>query len=80
LENCIRRIAKLSLHFGKLPDQLPDDKINEYFCSQALSAKSPSLSNFKNAVYGLHYYFRLIGQKISGPYHCLLSKKEQIYL
>jgi site-specific recombinase XerD len=61
LENYIRRIAKISLHYGKLPEQITDDEINEYLCSLALSAKSPSRSNFKHAVYGLRYYFRLLG-------------------
>jgi integrase/recombinase XerD len=62
LENYIRRIALISLHFGKLPEQVSDDEINEYLASLALSAKSPSRSSFKHAVYGLRYYFRLIGQ------------------
>jgi len=62
LENYIRRIAILSLHFGKLPEQVSDDEINEYLASLALSSKTPSRSNFKHAVYGLRYYFRLMGQ------------------
>jgi len=62
LENYIRRIAQISLHFKKLPEQISDDEINEYLTSLALSAKSPSRSNFKHAVYGLRYYFRLLGQ------------------
>lgn len=62
LENYIRRIAQISLHFGKLPEQIDDGQINEYLTSLALSAKSPSRSNFKHAVYGLRYYFRLLGQ------------------
>jgi site-specific recombinase XerD len=62
LENYIRRIAIISLHFGKLPEQVSDDEINEYLASLALSSKTPSRSNFKHAVYGLRYYFRLIGQ------------------
>ena len=62
LENYIRRIAILALHFGKLPEQISDDEINEYLASLALSAKSPSRSNFKHAVYGLRYYLRLMGQ------------------
>lgn len=61
LENYIRRIAQISMHFGRLPEQVSDDEINEYLCSLALSAKSPSRSNFKHAVYGLRYYFRLLG-------------------
>jgi site-specific recombinase XerD len=62
LENYIRRIAIISLHFGKLPEQICDDEINEYLASLAISSKTPSRSNFKHAVYGLRYYFRLIGQ------------------
>ncbi|MFA6402775.1 MAG: phage integrase N-terminal SAM-like domain-containing protein [Salinivirgaceae bacterium] len=62
LENYIRRIALISLHFGRLPEQVSDDEINEYLAALALSAKSPSRSSFKHAVYGLRYYFRLIGQ------------------
>jgi hypothetical protein len=61
LQNYIRRIASVSLHFGKLPEQVTDDEINEYLTSLALDPKSPSRSNFKHAVYGLRYYFRLLG-------------------
>jgi site-specific recombinase XerD len=62
LENYIRRVALISLHFGRLPEQVSDDEINEYLAALALSAESPSRSSFKHAVYGLRYYFRLIGQ------------------
>jgi len=62
LHNYIRRIAQISLHFGELPEQVMDEEINEYLTGLALSAKSPSRSSFKHAVYGLRYYFRLIGQ------------------
>jgi site-specific recombinase XerD len=62
LHNYIRRIASISLKFEKLPEQIEDDEINEYLTSLALNPKSPSRSNFKHAVYGLRYYFRLIGQ------------------
>lgn len=62
LENYIRRIAQISLQFGKLPEKISDDEINEYLTALALSSKSPSRSNFKHAVYGLRYYYRLLGQ------------------
>jgi integrase/recombinase XerD len=61
LNNYIRCIANIALHFGKLPELISDDEINEYLCALALNPKSPSRSNFKHAVYGLRYYFRLIG-------------------
>ncbi len=62
LNNYIRRIALISLHFGKLPEFVSDDEINELLISLALDPKSPSRSSFKHAVYGLRYYFRMIGQ------------------
>ncbi|MBU0488098.1 MAG: site-specific integrase [Bacteroidetes bacterium] len=61
LSNYIRRIAGISLHFSRLPEEISTDEINEYLISLALSPKSPSRSNFKHAVYGLRYYFRHIG-------------------
>ena len=59
LDNYIKSISRISLHFSKLPDQISDDEINEYLCALALDPKSPSRSSFKHAVYGLRYYFRL---------------------
>lgn len=61
LNNYIRRIAIISLHFSRLPELISDDEINEYLTSLALSAKSPSRSSFKHAVYGLRYYYRHLG-------------------
>lgn len=62
LNNYIRRIAGISLKFERLPELISDDEINEYLCSLALDPKSPSRSNFKHMVYGLRYYYRLMGQ------------------
>lgn len=61
LNNYIRRIALVSLHFGKLPDQIEQEEINEYLVALALDPKSPSRSSFKHMVYGLRYYYRLLG-------------------
>jgi len=61
LNNYIRRIAKVCLHFGCLPENISDDELQEYLCSVALDPKSPSRSTFKHVVYGLRYYYRLIG-------------------
>lgn len=62
LNNYLRRIAAISLHFGKLPEHISDEDVNEYLTSLALSKNSPSRSNFKHMVYGLRYYFRHIGE------------------
>lgn len=61
LNNYIRRIALISLHFGQLPEQIDDDEINEYLVALARDPRSPSRSSFKHMVYGLRYYYRLMG-------------------
>lgn len=60
--NYIRRIASVSLHFGRLPNELEEDEINTYLVALARDPKSPSRSSFKHMVYGLRYYYRLIGK------------------
>ena len=62
MNNYIRRIALISLHFKRLPEQISDEEINEYLTGLALDKNSPSRSSFKHMVYGLRYYFRHIGQ------------------
>ncbi len=57
----IRRIALFVLHFGKLPEQIDPEEINGYLVALARDPKSPSRSSFKHMVYGLRYYYRLLG-------------------
>ena len=59
--NYIRRIALFVMHFGKRPEQIDSDEINEYLVSLARDPRSPSRSSFKHMVYGLRYYYRLFG-------------------
>jgi len=61
LNNYIRRIALFILHFKQLPEHLSEDEINEYLVALARDPKSPSRSSFKHMVYGLRYYYRLLG-------------------
>lgn len=61
LNNYIRRIALFVIHFGKLPQKADADEINEYLVALARDPKSPSRSSFKHMVYGLRYYYRLMG-------------------
>jgi len=49
------------LHFERLPEQVTEDEINEYLVSLARDPRSPSRSSFKHMVYGLRYYYRLLG-------------------
>jgi site-specific recombinase XerD len=56
-----RKIAQLCLHFGKLPQNINEKELNKYLASMARQSKSPSLSEFKHAVYGIRYCYRLLG-------------------
>jgi len=61
LKNYIRRIALFVIRFGKLPEKIDPEEINEYLVALARDPKSPSRSSFKHMVYGLRYYYRLLG-------------------
>src|SRR5690554_5181850 len=61
LNNYIRRIALFVIHFERLPEKVSEDEINEYLVALARDPKSPSRSSFKHMVYGLRYYYRLLG-------------------
>jgi site-specific recombinase XerD len=61
LNNYIRRIALFVIHFKRLPEQVSEDEANEYLVALARDPKSPSRSSFKHMVYGLRYYYRLLG-------------------
>jgi len=78
LENYIRRVALISLHFGRLPEDISEEEINEYLAALASNPQKPSRSTFKHAIYGLRYYFRLIGQNKRAI--LLPSLKEEIKL
>jgi integrase/recombinase XerD len=62
LNNYIRQVALVSLHFNQLPECITEEEINEYLTALAQNAKCPSRSSFKHAVYGLRYYYRHIKQ------------------
>jgi len=61
LNNYARKLAQLSLHFGKLPQHVSEKELNKYLAQLARQSKIPSLSDFKFAVYGLRYCYRLLG-------------------
>ncbi len=58
LNNYGRCIAKISLHFKRLPTELEEEQINGYL--QSLThGSAPSRSYFKHTVYGLRFLFRI---------------------
>ena len=61
LKNYRRKMAQLSLHFGKLPQHIDEKELNKYMAQLVRQSKSPSLSDFKFTVYGMRYCYRLLG-------------------
>lgn len=61
LYNYMHRIALVSLHFKRLPEDISDEELTEYLTALALDSNSPSRSGFKHTVYGLRYYYRHVG-------------------
>jgi integrase/recombinase XerD len=61
LYNYMHRIALVSLHFKRLPEDISEEELKEYLTTLALDVKSPSRSGFKHTVYGLRYYYRHVG-------------------
>lgn len=61
LNNYSRKLAQISLHFGKLPQHIGEKEMNRYLAKMARSSTRPSLSDFKLMVYGLRYCYRLLG-------------------
>jgi integrase/recombinase XerD len=61
LTNYARKVAQISLHYGKLPQHISEKEVNRYLASIARNSKTPSLSDFKFYVHGLRYCYRLLG-------------------
>lgn len=65
LNTCIsylRKIAEISLYYNKLPEQMNEPEILVFLDKKIQDARSLSLSEFKHCVYGLRYYFKMIGR------------------
>jgi integrase/recombinase XerD len=60
--NYSRKLADLSLHFKKLPEDLTEEELRDYLAYLIERAKSTSLSEFKQTVYGIRYYFKIYGR------------------
>jgi integrase/recombinase XerD len=61
LKNYARKVAQTCMHFGKLPQHISEKERNKYLAELTRQSKVPSFSNFKFPVYGLRYFFRLLG-------------------
>jgi integrase/recombinase XerD len=56
--NYSRSIAAIALHFNRVPHNISVEEINSYLYRMT-QVGTPSLSYFKQAVYGLRHWFRL---------------------
>lgn len=62
ITNYSRSIAAIALHFNRVPHLIGVDEINGYLYRLAQQG-TPSLSYFKQAVYGLRHWFKLFGME-----------------
>lgn len=85
LINYGRAVARISLHFNKLPLALDDEQVEDYLLFLKRT-HHPSKSYFKHTVYGIRFLFRLFGRedravrmpsvKRGKPLPVVLSKSE----
>jgi integrase/recombinase XerD len=73
-----RRLAHLSLHFGKLPQDISEQEMNKYLVALAKQSKTPSRSTFKFAVYGLRYCYRMLGLNKNNVQLPILHKDKKL--
>ncbi len=59
-KNYSRNLAKISLVFGQLPEFCTDKQIDDYLLD-LLKKKPASESGFKHMMYGLRFYFKMLG-------------------
>lgn len=61
LHNYSRQLAKIALHYNRLPGDLTNEEISQYLYDIAKRHKTPSDSYFKFVVYSLRFLFKLDG-------------------
>lgn len=63
LRNYSHHLAKLALHFNRIPTALDPDQVNDYLYLVKQQHKTPSDSYFKFTVYALRFAYRMEGLK-----------------
>lgn len=61
--NYSRKLADLVLNFNKLPEYINEDELRNYLAELVQQAKSISQSEFKQLVYGLRFYYKMLGKR-----------------
>lgn len=63
LNNYTRYLAKIALHFNRLPTEIDINEINDYLYFVQNQYNTPSLTYFKFTVYGLRFAYKVEGLK-----------------
>lgn len=63
LKSYASHLAKLALHYGRVPHEVDVDQINDYLYLVQQQHNTPSDSYFKFTVYGLRFVYRMYGMK-----------------
>lgn len=77
ISNYSRSIATIALHFNRVPHQISVDEINSYLYRITVHDK-PSISYFKQAVYGLRHWFRVFGMEEKAIQMPSIKKEETL--
>ena len=77
ITNYGRSMAIIALHFNRVPHHVSVDEINSYLYSITVHQKL-SVSYFKQAVFGLRYWFRLFGMEDKAIAMPSIRKEEKL--
>lgn len=77
ITNYSRSIAYIALHFNRVPHHISVEEINSYLYRMTVHEKLSS-SYFKQAVYGLRYWFRLFGMEEKAIAMPSIKKEEKL--
>lgn len=77
VENYSRSVAHVALHFGLPPQQVSAEEINSYLYRISVH-EGKSEGYFKQAVFGLRYWFRVFGQEEKALRMPVVKKKETL--
>jgi len=77
ITNYGRSMAIIALHFNRVPHAVSVDEINSYLYSITVHQKL-SISYFKQAVFGLRYWFRLFGMEDKAIAMPSIKKEEKL--
>lgn len=77
ITNYSRSIAAIALHFNRVPHTISVDEINSYLYRMTQEG-TPSMSYFKQAVYGLRHWFKLFDMEDKAIQMPSIKKEETL--